>query len=899
MRKWRTAAVLAALVVPLAGALLLCRAVDLPARDFLGLALGLAVGLLLSGRYAGPCRQGPSVPVSDHGELNANERRFRLIAEAVPQILWLTQPDGHVVCLNGLWQEYTGLASAGPEDIRRVVHPDDLPALNSRFEEAKAAGMPYQAEFRMRRACDGAYRWFLARSVPVTDPLFGGLSWVGTATDIHDQKQANAELRREGAERQLAQEKFRVVFEFSSDAHLLLDERDGLLDCNQAAVSMLRCKDKSAVLSLHPAVLSPEFQPDGRRSLEKCVEMDATARRLGHHRFDWLHRRQDGEVFLCEVTLTPVPLGGRTVLLVVWHDLTERVRAQEELRRAKEAAEVANQAKSAFLANMSHEIRTPMNGVLGTTELVLDTDLTREQRELVTTVHSSAEALLTIINDILDFSRIEAGKLDLDPAPLRLRDALAETLKPLAMRAQKKGLELACDVRPEVPDALVGDWGRLRQILVNLIGNALKFTLRGEVVVRISRVVLRDGQVPSENGHADLLTPSGFRPVFLHFSVRDTGIGIPANRLGAIFDPFEQADGSTARTFGGTGLGLAIASRLVRLLGGELRVESVHGQGSTFSFSVPLARLDDSRPTSELSSWSTVTGVRALVVEGNDTCRSLLVEMLSNWGLRPYGVTHIAEARAEARQATLNEDSYHLVLLDNAFPLDEGRTLAQEVGGGAPPPGGVILLVPTAARQDQLKPWRDEGFTTSVTRPVRESALREAILDALGRNGRTTVFRRSVRAPVGTKSTGRALRILLAEDNLVNQKVAAALLKKEGHSVHVTATGQEAVEAFARLPFDLILMDVQMPVMDGFQATALIRQREQGTGRRIPIIALTAHTMKGDKERCLAHGMDGYASKPIQAGQLRHVIASVLLGSEKDGTRKDGTLTLQTEPVVL
>ena len=777
-----------------------------------------------------------------------SEDGFRDFAEGIVQhvdeVFFWRDPDSLTPyfvshAYERIWGQSCHSAYSEPSSWIESIHPEDRERVIQEFEHA-ATGAQTQVEYRVIRP-DGELRWIWTRTFPVGSESGRPTRLIGIAQDCTERHQA---------ERMRA---FLASIVESSDDSIIGTDLDGrIVSWNLGAEKLFGHTAEEAIGKHITILFKPSQRTDYLKSLQKVRRQEQI------ERFESVRVKKDGTPIDVSVILSPIKdtLGRLQGVSAIYRDITASKLADAELLKAKEAAETASRAKSTFLATMSHEIRTPMNGILGMTELVLGSDLTSDQRDSLDLVRLSAESLLSVINDILDFSKIEAGKMEFESIPFDLRESLGETMKTLGFRAHQKGLELVYDVRPSVPGALLGDPGRLRQILVNLVGNAIKFTEQGEILVSVEPESETTGEVS------------------LHFSVKDTGVGVPAEKQEKIFEAFSQADGSMTRKYGGTGLGLTICGRLVAMMGGRIWVESQAGAGSTFHFTARLGvQAIVPEPATPLHP-AQLRDLPVLIVDDNFTNRRVLTEMLSRWGMQTVAVEG-GEAALLALQAAKNEDRpFALILLDGHMPEIDGFTLAQQIQSHPDLVRTTIMMLTSADQLGDATRCRKLGISAYLVKPVRQSELLDMICRSLQRLPHERV--RALRTQNAPRGVMGQPKVLVAEDNLVNQILARRLLEKCGYSVSVAGDGRAALAALDNETFDIVFMDVQMPDMDGFEATAAIRRQEQATGAHVPIVAMTAHALKGDQDRCLAAGMDAYVSKPIRQEELYATIESIL-----------------------
>jgi two-component system, sensor histidine kinase and response regulator len=758
--------------------------------------------------------------------LRESEERFRTAFEHAPYGMCLTARDGRFLQVNAALTQMLGYSERELLDgaWQNLTYGPDLERSGQALRQF-LRGEANSVEFEKRYVHkNGEPIWVRLKISAVRDARGIPTHFITHVEDIRQRKAAEEVLRASEA-------RFRTLVENGLDGVFLLG-RDGTIRyassfsfpqadeyVGHRLSEFVHPDYRDSVVKMLPALLA---YPD------RIFAGEALCSRKGDS-WRWMEFTVRNLLDLPEVR----------AIVVNTRDIDDRKRAMAELQKAKEAAEAASRAKSEFLANMSHEIRTPMNGVIGMIELALESHLTAEQRDYLETAASSAEALLAIINDILDFSKIQAGKLHLNQAEFSLSSGLREPLKALAPRAHQKGLELICDIRPGTPERIVSDPVRLRQILFNLAGNAIKFTSRGEIVV----------QVAVERG------PDGAS--LLHLAVSDTGIGIEKKEQQRIFEPFEQVDGSADRSSGGTGLGLAICKKLVGMMGGAIWVESEPGCGSTFHVT---ARVGLPANGVSADSSDSLAGASILLVDGNRTLRRVLEELLLGWGMQVVTAASAREALAAIEQARAGGSPFRVVLLDHEMACEGGgRKILDTLDARSQ----VVEMANTAGHRENASGGKD--LAGALVKPILPADLRRALLKALAPSQREERYEAAAGRP---NAPHGSWKILLAEDNLVNQRLAVRILEKNQCSVTVAQDGREALRQLDRQAFDIVLMDVQMPQMDGFEATALIRDRERQTGKHVPIIALTAHAMSGDREHCLRAGMDDYISKPIRAREL-------------------------------
>jgi PAS domain S-box-containing protein len=797
--------------------------------------------------------------------------------------------SGRVRCINIM--EPLGY-SAPESDVEYVqlaaqVHPDDRPRVEQALNVYLAGESPeYSVEFRAQHR-DGSYVWVLSRGVLVRDAAGRPVRFAGTRIDITERKRAEDALRE-------SVERFRGTFENAGVGIAHADFEGRWLRVNEKLCAIVGYSRDELLRKTFRDITHLDDLPISLDQFGRLLR-----REISGYTLEKRYVRKNGSTIWVDlaVSLQRDAADKPVYIIAVVQDISERKRLETELRQAKEAAEAANRAKSDFLAHVSHEVRTPLNAIMGMNELALDTPVTEQQRKYLTVVQSASEDLLEMINDLLDFSKIEAGKLDLDRSPFSLRAVLNDTMRSVALRAHRKGLELAGHIRPQVADFFIGDSGRLRQVLTNLVANAVKFTDQGEVVIEAEALEEESRPNPGEHDCLDAV------PCTLLFSVRDTGIGIPRDKQQKIFEAFEQVDKSTTRRYGGTGLGLSIASQLVGLMGGRITVESEPGRGSTFYFTVRLnrPRLQPHRATERAP--NELQALRVLVVDDSAACRSILEEWLRAWRVEATVVSDGTAALAALRQAAASDRPYALVVLDSRLGGSDALAVAEQIRQTPDLASTGILLLTVEDQATETRKWHELGIQACLMKPVAEEELLDTICRMRSLPGKAVPAAApasrceypSALITSGALQSERRLHILVAEDNPYNQAVMQELLPRRGHTLRVVLDGRAALAAIEEDCFNVMLLDIHMPELDGFQVVAAQRQRENGTKHRLAIIALTARSTEGERERCLQAGMDDYLAKPVRAAQLFAALDRVVRGATKDGEKmRDGDESIAT-----
>ncbi len=671
--------------------------------------------------------------------------------------------------------------------------------------------------------------------------------------DITENKEAEKALKE-------SEEKFRSITIAAQDGIIIMDNRGNISYWNEAAEKIFGYKEEEIIgKNLHHTLAPEYYKKDFSGAIEKWK--DTGLGNVTGKLVELKALRKDGKEIEIELSLSSVKLGNKWHAIGIVRDITEKTRVQKELKKARDEAEEASIAKSQFLANMSHEIRTPMNGIIGMTDLLLDTELTDTQREFALTVEKSADSLLSLINDILDFSKIESGKLELEILEFDLRAVVEDVVDLLALKASEKKLAFGYLMYSNVPEMLWGDPGRLRQILINLTGNAIKFTEKGEVLISIK---LEEDNAPR---------------VKIRFSISDTGIGIPEELIKNLFQSFSQVDSSITRKYGGTGLGLAISKYLSEMMDGEIGVESIPGKGSTFWFTAGFKKQSGERPPT--IKIEDIKGTKILIVDDNKTNRFVLSQQLRLFECDCAEAEHGTIALKILNEAAEKNNPFNIAIIDMQMPEIDGIMLGKLIKKNEKIGETILIMLSSLGHTEDAIAMKDTGFSAYLTKPVKQGQLYRCLMEAMGRKPARTHVTASPMKSIISDEIKQKTRILLAEDNITNQKVALKILEKIGFRASAVATGKEVLEAIEKFPYDLILMDVQMPEMDGLTATSTIRDKEKGMNRHIPIIAMTAHAMKGDRERCIAAGMDDYMQKPVQPKELLRIIELFLYKEEK------------------